>query len=127
MLDLDLCSARPDITCRVLRRRGYRVGLPRLFGPAGWVVPVDDGSLIVTQADLDGTEWLHASIAFPDRDPAHADLSAVKAAVFGDQREAYQVWPAEVHHVNLHEHALHLFGRADGRRVLPDFAPTGTI
>jgi hypothetical protein len=30
-------------------------------------------------------------------------------------------------HVNIHDHALHLWGRLDGARVLPDFGRFGTI
>lgn len=87
------------------------------------------GSVIVTQSDLhdDDTEWLHASIARSDRMPNYADLVTLKSATFGDQRECYQVFPAKDQHISIHDQALHLWGRAEGQRVLPDFGSHGTI
>jgi hypothetical protein len=47
--------------------------------------------------------------------------------VFGD-RWAYQVFAPPADHINLHNFALHLWGRLDGKPVLPDFTfGTGSI
>jgi hypothetical protein len=136
MIDLDVCSVRPDRCVRVLREAGLGPGKPRKFGPAGFVLHLYEcsgappyGSVIVTQSDhhdADG-EWLHASIARLDRMPDYADLVALKAATFGEHRECYQVFPPKSSHINIHAQALHLWGRADGQRVLPDFGAHGTI
>jgi hypothetical protein len=84
--------------------------------------------VIVTQADIEPhLDWLHASIARNDRMPDYADLVALKDAVFGPDREAYQVFPSADRHISIHHQALHLWGRADGARVLPDFGAAGTI
>lgn len=93
------------------------------FGPDGarCVAPDGAGSIIVTRADhIDGFEVCHASIAWPDRDPSYRDLVMLHRAVFGDGW-AYQVFAPASEHINIHEHALHLWGRADGEPMLPDF------
>jgi hypothetical protein len=40
---------------------------------------------------------------------------------------SYQVFAPPSQHVNIHEHALHLWGRVDGTNVLPSFGVLGTI
>lgn len=102
---------------------------PLAFGPAGWGFRSTSppGSVLVTCADHDGEEWVHASIAWADQMPTYADLKKLHAAVFG-AGWAYQVFAPPSDHVNIHQHALHLFGRLDGSPVLPDFTEgTGSI
>lgn len=101
---------------------------PERFGPDGWAMrcKTEPGSVIVTRADVDGTEWVHASIAFADRMPTYDDLAKLYTAVFA-AGWAYQVFAPPEHHVNIHEHALHLWGRDDGRPQLPMFAAGGSI
>jgi hypothetical protein len=133
MIDLTQLACDPVHLVRTLRRAGYRPTPPSAFGPAGVSVRLHDqqgrhiGSVIVSQTPLDGADWIHASIAWTNHTPVYQDLALLKAAVFGDRREAYQVFPSANRHVNIHEHALHLWGRADGARVLPDFGAEGTI
>lgn len=124
----ELLSVSPGRCAKALRRAGYDPGYPESFGPSGFTIRLGRvGSVIVTQADLDGAEWLHASLARVDRMPDYADLVALKAATFGPDREAYQVFPAASDHISIHDQALHLWGRADGQRVLPHFGSEGTI
>jgi hypothetical protein len=121
----------PAIVDRALAKRlavaSVIVGDVQPFGPCGILartLRASDritGSVIVTQADHDGVDWLHASIAWQDRDPNYAELAALHAGVFGRRRWAYQVFAPTTEHVNIHEHALHLFGRVDGAPALPDF------
>lgn len=94
---------------------------PAPFGPDGWSFMNLDGhtSIIVTCALGDGDDWVHASIA-RDTMPTYADLKMLHDAVFGDGW-AYQVFAPPSEHVNIHEHALHLWGRLDGKPALPDF------
>lgn len=102
---------------------------PVRHGPDGWAYVALDGtaSIIITCAPHGSDEWIHASIARPDRMPTYADLKLLHAAVFGE-RWAYQVFAPPSDHVNIHNYALHLFGRLDGERVLPDFTcGTGSI
>lgn len=80
----------------------------------------DGGRVIVTCAAADGHDWVHASIAHPAQTPDYHDLKLLHRAVFGTGW-AYQVFAPPAQHVNIAEHALHLFGRLDGRPVLPDF------
>lgn len=77
-------------------------------------------SVVVSEETVDGDEWTHASIAWKDRMPTYNDLKHLKQAVFEDGY-AYQVFPPAGQHINNHEHALHLFGRSDGKPALPDF------
>lgn len=108
-----------------------RWGVPSRHGPDGWVLRCreEPGSIIVSRAPLpdDGDrEWVHASIAFDDRDPTYRELAALGQAVFREGW-AYQVFAPSSEHVNIHEHALHLWGRDDGSPALPNFAPGGSI
>lgn len=113
----------------------------RLLGRSNWSTPVrfgldgwrydhlgGEGSVIVTAAPADdGHDWIHASVAWRDRMPTYEDLKWLHAAVFGDGW-AYQVFAPSGDHVNIHEHALHLWGHADGTAALPDFTHgTGSI
>jgi hypothetical protein len=97
---------------------------PRPFGPDGWNLVRGDpeGSVIVTCADgEDGVEWVHASIAYADQMPSYEDLVLLHRAVWKGKGWAYQVFTPDSDHVNIHEHALHIWGRLDGSPVLPDF------
>jgi hypothetical protein len=93
------------------------------FGPMGLRAVIfyasDVGSIIITQAEHDGVEWIHASIAYVDRDPTYLELAALHRAVFGRKRFSYQAFAPESEHVNIHEHALHLWGTVDGARLTP--------
>jgi hypothetical protein len=118
-----------------MRNCGWTVGDRSLFGPAGismLITTADgrNGSVIVTEADYENYDGavIHASLAFTDTDPTYADLAVLHRAVFGRRRYAYQCFVPENSHVNIHEHALHLWGRVDGKPMMPDFgAILGTI
>jgi len=131
-------------------RMGRRTwGVPQRFGPDGWSMdtletatgdgepaydaagrPVPVGRIIVTTApspELGGVEVTHASISRRGRMPTYDDLCALHFAVWGDGGWAYQVFAPPEHHVNIHPTALHLWGRADGAAMLPNFGMFGTI
>jgi hypothetical protein len=96
---------------------------PAPYGPDGWsfVELAGESSVIVSCSDhADGNEWVHASIARRDRMPSYDDLKLLHAAVFGEGW-AYQVFAPPGDHVNIHQYALHLWGRLDGKPSLPDF------
>lgn len=122
-----MIPAIPDKFADALYRGGMIVRAPQEFGPQGFMAQVlsrvtgTSGSVIVTQAEVDGEEWLHASLAWSEQDPSYAEMHALHLAVFGRRRWSYQVNAPTVDHVNIHEHALHLFGRVDGKAMLPDF------
>lgn len=125
----------PALLARALRKLSpKKIDRPEPFGDCGLMVSlynsasVRDGSVIVTQAPWDdGIEWLHASIARQHRMPTYDELAALKAGVFGPERYAFQVFAPADRHISIHAHALHLFGRADGKSPLPDFGVMGTI
>lgn len=98
---------------------------PRRFGPDGWQFDHLDGTgrVIVSVAPAPGSDadWIHASISWVDHMPTYDDLKLLHNAAFGDTRWAYQVFAPASDHVNIHKHALHLYGRLDGRPALPDF------
>jgi len=102
---------------------------PQELGPDGWTLVNRDrtSSVVVTCADWDGVDWLHASIAHADRDPTYTELAQLHLAVWQGRGFAYQVFAPANRHVNIHEHALHLWGRLDGSNTLPDFGEWGTI
>ncbi|MGV8874839.1 MAG: DUF7694 domain-containing protein [Rhodococcus sp. (in: high G+C Gram-positive bacteria)] len=102
---------------------------PQQFGPDGWrfVHAGNNGSVIVSACEWDdGTEWIHASITRNGQTPSYEDLKMLHRAVFGDGW-AYQVFAPARAHVDIHEHALHLWGAVDGAQQLPDFGRYGTI
>ena len=101
---------------------------PQRYGPDGWSMRNRDrtSSVIVSVAYHDGAEWIHASIAHVGRMPDYADLTTLHRAVFGD-RWAYQVFAPRSAHVNIHETALHIWGRVDGQPALPNFGAEGSI
>ena len=88
---------------------------PEPFGPDGWRMLARDraASIIVTCASHDGAEWVHASIARPTM-PTYDDLVTLHQAAWPAGGFAYQVFAPAERHVNIHEHALHLWGRRDG-------------
>lgn len=107
----------------------------RPFGPAGVVIdsisdsPRSRARVIITDGPHDDPEvdWRHASMSRPLRNPDYDDLVLLKAAAWGDDGYAYQVFPARSEHVNIHEHALHLWGTPTGERLLPAFGANGSI
>lgn len=84
-----------------------------------------DTRVLVSCAPQDGADWVHASISHPDRMPTYEELTALHDAAFIGY--AHQVFAPPSDHVNIHPFALHLWGRLDGGRVLPDFGRGGTI
>ena len=112
---------------------------PQPFGEDGWLFMAKnraDGIVIATASkapgeaedgtDGTGIEWFHASMSRPAGVPSYGDLATLHKAVWGDGY-AYQVFAPSDSHVNIHERALHLWGRADGAIALPDFGMYGTI
>lgn len=72
-------------------------------------------------------EWIHASISRVDRMPDYDDLARLHRSVWGEAGWAYQFFVPKSEHINFTEHALHLWGRRDGKPVLPNFGKAGTI
>jgi hypothetical protein len=114
-----------------LGRKEWEV--PRPFGPDGWLIERYDerARVIITCSEMGGIpgaegEWLHASISRPEMMPLYSDLTALHSAVW-PEGYAYQVFAPPSQHVNIHNYALHLWGRPDGAPVLPEFGIMGTI
>jgi hypothetical protein len=122
--------AATDGWIRTLAAGGIMPGAISQFGPCGLTAQLrtkadERGSLVITEAeypDDPDTPWLHASLAFEHRTPSYAELALVHRAVFGRRRYAYQVFAPQAAHVNIHEHALHLWGRVDGQPAIPGIA-----
>lgn len=115
---------------RVLGRSAWSP--PEPFGPDGWRLTnvAERASVIVTASDGhdDTGRWFtHASIARADRMPDYDDLVLLHKAVWGDNGHAYQVFVPASEHVNIHEHALHLWGLTNGSPLLPEFGLAGSI
>jgi hypothetical protein len=117
----------------IRKRLGKEVwGIPEEFGPDGWSFDnlIEHGHIIIT-SDPEGYfgapgEWWHASMSFRGRLPSYEEMDRLHRAVW-PEGYAYQVAAPPSKHVNIHPNVLHLFGRADGANVLPDFAMFGTI
>jgi hypothetical protein len=103
--------------------------VPRLMGPDGFVYRSRDGDGVIIVSgwpEPDGVYWIHASMTRADGVPSYADLAMLHAAVW-PAGNSYQCFVPPGDHVNIHARALHLWGRADGARCLPDFGKYGTI
>jgi hypothetical protein len=116
-----------SIDALAIRRRLGRATwqTPQPFGPDGWVFlnSALRMSMIVSVADHeDGHEWIHVSMAGVDRLPEYEEVCLMHHAVWGDEGYAYQVFAPAREHVNIHQNALHLWGRLNGSAVLPIFA-----
>jgi hypothetical protein len=61
-----------------------------------------------------------ARFTTPNRIPLYVELTEMHRAVMRE-RWAYQVFAPPAEHANIHERALHLWGRLDGANVLPTF------
>lgn len=130
------CEPVPVINGLQLRRALGREewGVPQENGCCGWII---DGlangrhSRVIVTGDhlsdqVNGNNWIHASISHRDSMPGYEAMKLLHNAVFGD-RWAYQVFAPGAAHINIHAYALHLFGRVDGEPALPDFGRFGTI
>jgi hypothetical protein len=109
----------------IRRRLGRQEwSVPEPYGPDGWsFLPLrGKGSILVSAAPMPGDwgDWVHASIHRPEM-PTYDDLALLHYAVWGTTGWSYQLFTPEASHVNINEHALHLWGRPDGRPELPDF------
>ena len=103
------------------------------MGDDSWRIDRVDGTgrvivTVATYADRDGVghDWIHASMSYRNWMPTYQDLQRLHAAAYAD-RPAYQVFVPPGEHYNLHPFCLHLWGRADGTAVLPDFAFAGGV
>ena len=114
----------------IARRLGQNWDKPKPLGEDAWYI-LGNGRGIIVSIDLEtepGVEWLHASISYQMRArfPSYSDLKMLHAAVFGGGH-AYQVFVPNGEHINIIGNVLHLWGRLDGQRVLPNFGWQGTI
>lgn len=115
-------SLRPLEIRRRLGRMTWQS--PEEFGPDGWVFL--NGalrlSMIVSVADHDGQEWVHASMAGVAWLPGYEEMVMMHNAVWGGTGYSYEVYAPADKHVDIHHFARHLWGRLDGQPVLPEFA-----
>lgn len=126
----------------MLRREAIDVDgiLARLYDKRWTTEPYGDdtvkfhgpsGQLIIVSYDpesADGIPWLHASTSHVSeaRLPSYSDLKQMAHAVWPDGY-CHQVFAPDGDHINIKSNVLHLWGRAGGGRVLPDFGRLGTI
>jgi hypothetical protein len=132
--ELEACRARLD-ALKIRARLGRKTwGPPIPYGEA-WMFRARHGGCVVASfwpADLDaddtfGCDWIHASISGGmGTMPTYEDLKLLHHAVF-EQGHAYQIFVPTTEHINIKENVLHLWGRADGQRALPDFGRFGSI
>jgi hypothetical protein len=100
-------------------------------GEDAWIFRGPGQMSVIVSYDPDtepGVEWIHASVAYGIRQrfPSYNDLKRMHHGVFGDGH-AYQFFVPAAEHISITDNVLHLFGRLDGKPVLPDFGWQGTI
>jgi anaerobic selenocysteine-containing dehydrogenase len=132
--ELIACRANLD-ALKIRARLGRKVWAPPVVWGEGWQFYANDGrKLFVTwwprsiDTDYDyGCDWIHASISGAmGTMPRYEDLKLMHAAVFNDGH-AYQIFVPPAEHINTTVNVLHLWGRADGQPVLPNFGRFGDI
>jgi hypothetical protein len=102
--------------------------------PRGWRLERDglDGATYAEDTGLfailsgsredDGRRWLHLSVSRPSRMPTWDDLKRARAALLGEERYAYVVFPPAHTYVNIHPRCLHLWSPVEGDPPLPEFS-----
>jgi hypothetical protein len=106
---------------RALGRKHWTEPTP--FGPDGWMLacPVKGQRVILTCDDSHGFELVHASISGQEM-PSYADMVLLHLAVWGEKGYAYEVFAPKEMHVNIHDRARHLWGRLDGKALIPELS-----
>lgn len=106
--------------------------VPNALGDDSWVFDSKKLGLRVIVSDVlagfagNDVDWIHASISHREWMPTYEDLAHLHRVIW-PEGHAYQCFVPAPEHINIHARALHLWGRADGARVLPDFGQFGTI
>jgi len=79
--------------------------------------------IVSVSKEKDNMTWIHISLTRTDKKqlPTYNDMKDVKSALGFDTEYAYQVFPPQNNHVNIHKYVLHLWICADKYQYLPDF------
>lgn len=122
-------------TLKIRKRLGrHEWGPPELRDDGAGYVRNDQRRTVIVSAatypdDPTRTVWIHASIACHPIDvrdlPGYEDLKTLHRAVWPNGW-AIQVFAPPAEHIDFTP-VLHLWGRADGARIHPDFAWMGAI
>lgn len=99
----------------LFERRGDGISVRHLSGL---------GVIVSVAKELDGKRWMHVSLSYRNRLPSYTDLVEAKNLFIGEEKTAYQVFPAKEKHINIHPYCLHLWHCLDGD-PLPDFTHGG--
>lgn len=98
------------------------MNLKRVPGLPGLETFEDEEGLTVFRSHHrygDNEEWFHISMAKRDRCPTYSEMREVKKRLVPSTWHAYQVFPPEQEHYNVHPYCLHLW--ATPFRKLPNF------
>ena len=68
----------------------------------------------------DGKEWMHFSVAHPERMVTYDEMVEVKELFCGRENKAVFILPPRAQHINVHKNCLHFF-RCLQHDGLPDF------
>lgn len=87
-------------------------------GMCGFVKLPECGTCsVVWSRDEDGLEHVSVSPRHKYRIPSWDDMCYLKDIFFDDEEEVYQIHPPKSQYVNVMQNCLHLWKRADGRRL----------
>lgn len=56
-----------------------------------------------------GGGWDHVSVSLRSRTPTWAEMDFIRGIFFKDDEVVMQLHPARDHHINIHEHCLHMW------------------
>jgi len=119
--------AVPEHHARAVFRHQLPTVLPAQWemvmeGPDGRAYRCTSGLTFIVSLAIedDGKQWLHFSIAHPERLPTYEELTDAKDLFCGRETKAVMIIPPRSQHVNIHRNCLHFFRclESDG---LPDF------
>jgi hypothetical protein len=83
-------------------------------------------SVVWSVERIDGQVWRHLSVAGADRLPTYDELAKIKNWLLGPESKAIQVFAPASQHINVCQHALHLWSPV-GFDPLPDFRREGGL
>lgn len=114
----------------MVKALGFGWQKPEVHGEDSWMLHGPNRTIIISIDNYTepGTPWIHASISYlaEGRIPSYSDMKQMHAVVFGDGH-AYECFVPSAEHINIRANARHLWGRLDGKSVLPNFGREGTI
>lgn len=91
------------------------------FQGCGWLMTkpkrISEAAYVIWGSNEDG--WEHVSVSFPKRCPTWDEMCIAKDVFWREDEACYQIHPAKVTYINIHNYCLHIWRPKDGVLILP--------